>query len=88
MNAFLLNVTSPDGTVFSDSAVKLSVRGVEGDLAVMAGHTPFITYLVPCTVKIELEDGKTLQGSVKSGLLTVSKEKVILLTGEISLKKS
>ena len=43
MNTFGLTISSPDGNIFQGEAVKLSVRGIEGDLAVMAGHIPFIT---------------------------------------------
>lgn len=37
MNTFRLTISSPDGNIFQGEAVKLSVRGIEGDLAVMAG---------------------------------------------------
>jgi F-type H+-transporting ATPase subunit epsilon len=45
MNTFRLKITSPEGDLFCDSVVKLSVRAAEGDLAVMAGHIPFVTAL-------------------------------------------
>ena len=43
MNTFTLTVATPDGNRFQGEAVGLFVRGAEGDLAVLAGHTPFIT---------------------------------------------
>ena len=84
MKTFLLKISSPEGDLFCDEVVKLSVRGTEGDLAVMAGHIPFVSYVKPCDCKIELEDGSEKIGSIQGGVLTVSKDKVILLSGELS----
>ena len=84
MKAFLLKISSPEGDLFSGDVVKLSVRGTEGDLAVMSGHIPFVSYVKPCDCKIELEDGSEKIGRIQGGVLTVSKEKVILLSGSLS----
>ena len=84
MNAFLLKISSPEGDLFCGNVVKLSVRGTEGDLAIMAGHIPFVSYVKPCDCKIELEDGSEKIGRIQGGVLTVSKEKVILLSGSLS----
>ena len=86
MKSFLLKVSSPEGDLFCGNVVKLSVRGTQGDLAVMAGHIPFVSYIKPCECKIELEDESQKIGRIESGVLTVSKEKVILLTGDFTWK--
>ena len=86
MRSFLLKITSPEGDLFSGDVVKISVRGTEGDLAVMAGHIPFVSYVKPCDCKIELPDGIEKIGATSGGVLTVSKDKVILLSGDFSWK--
>ena len=43
MNTFRLTIATPDGAAFDGEADMLSVRGVMGDLAIMAGHVPFVT---------------------------------------------
>lgn len=86
MNSFALRITSPQGDLFSGEAVKLSVRGTEGELAVMAGHIPFVTYIVPCDCRVELPDGTEQVGRIESGVLTVSTDKVILLSGDFNWK--
>ena len=85
MNTFKLSVTSPDGKSFSGDALMLTVRGVEGELAVMAGHVPFVTAIKPCTVKIVTEDGEIL-ADVGGGLLSVSKDETLLLSSSYKLK--
>ena len=47
MNTFQLNISSPDGKIFEGAVARITVRGAEGDLAVMAGHVPFITSVRP-----------------------------------------
>ena len=79
MRTFLLNISSPDGNLFSGEAVMMTLRGIEGDLAVMAGHVPFITSVKPCDVKLLLPDGTERVGHSDGGLLTVAADGVTLL---------
>lgn len=83
MRTYLLKISSPEGDIFSENVVMLSVRGTEGDLAIMAGHIPFVTYVKPGEVKILLEGGEEKIGTVSGGVLVVSPEKTILLLGEV-----
>ena len=84
MKTFLLKISSPEGDLFHGEAVKLVVRGVEGELAVLAGHIPFVTPVKACTCKLELADGEERLGTTDGGLLTVSGEMVVLLSGSFT----
>ena len=64
MNTFLLAISSPEGDIFRDNVRMISLRGAEGDLAVMAGHIPFVTTVKPCNVKITLDDGTSYRCGV------------------------
>jgi len=81
MKSFLLKLASPEGDLFSGEVTMLRVRGTEGELAVMAGHIPFVTSVKPCECKIELEDGTERVGRTDGGILTVSDEKTVFLSG-------
>ena len=82
MNTFPLTVSSPDGAIFSGSAQRITLRGAEGDLAVMAGHVPFITSVQAGDCRVILEDGSEKTFSLQGGLLTVRAEGVTLLCFE------
>jgi len=86
MNTFLLNITSPEGKMFSDEVQMLTARGVEGDLAILAGHIPFVTTLKPCDCKVVMPDGSEKIGTADGGILTVSSEQVTLLSGSFQWK--
>ena len=81
MKSYLFTVSTPDGNLFRGEIEFLALRGVEGELAVMAGHAPFVTSLVPCEVRLELPDGTEKTGHTDGGLLTVTPQEVTLLSG-------
>ncbi len=81
MSTFHLTVSSPDGNKFDGEVFKFDVRGVEGDLAIMAGHIPFITSVIkaPCTVWLDEDKKKTAVSD--GGLLTVDTDRVTFISG-------
>ena len=81
MNTFRLTVASPDGNLFDDQIVKLDVRGVEGELAVMAGHIPFVTSVVGGTCTIWTDVDEKRMATLNGGLLSVGTDAVTLLAG-------
>ncbi len=85
MKTFHLRVTSPDGDNFAGEVEMLSLRGTEGDLAIMAGHIPFVTAVVPCTLKIETEEDEIV-AEVGGGILSVSAEGTVLLSSDYKVK--
>ena len=86
MNTFLLKISSPEGDLFCGQAICLRVRGTEGDLAVLAGHIPFISSVKPCDCIIDLEDETERVGHVDGGILTVASDAVRLLSGSFVWK--
>ena len=81
MKTFRLVISTPDGNMFDENVVKISLRGVEGDLAVMANHIPFVTSVKPCICKIETIDETERKLSVENGILSVGAEVVTLMSG-------
>ena len=81
MNTFKFVISTPDGNLYDGDIVKVSLRGAEGDLAVMANHTPFITSVKPCRAHIETEDGTVKYFSLERGLLSVGAGSVTLMSG-------
>ncbi len=81
MKTFKFVISTPDGNLYEGDIVKISLRGAEGDLAIMANHTPFVTSVKPCNSHIELEDGTIKTFNVERGLLSVSQDGVTLMSG-------
>ena len=86
MKSFHLSITSPEGNLFWGDVLQLSVRGVEGELAIMAGHIPFATALAEGECRIYLEDGSMRRADVRGGLLTVTREETSLLSSSFTFR--
>ena len=87
MNTFNLTVSSPDGNKFKGEAIKLDVRGIEGELAIMAGHIPFMTSVVKAPCTLWLPDGSKKTALTDGGLLTVGANEVTLISGSFAFQE-
>ena len=85
MEKFRLKILTPEGTVMDKDAAGLYLRGAEGDLAVFAGHIPFVTPVKPgkCTVVSSSDtsnDGfDDTEGVISEGMLRVTSKEVLLM---------
>ncbi len=79
MNSFKLKISTPDGNAFVGDVVKLDVRGIEGELAIMAKHMPFLTAVKAGDIRLLLPDGDERTAELDGGLLNVNNDDVTLL---------
>jgi len=86
MKSFTLKITAPDGPVFDGDAVQLSVRAIDGELAVMADHIPLVTALKSGECRVYLPSGDIKRAECGGGMLIVAKEKVELLSSSFAFK--
>ena len=87
MKTFPLIISSPDGDLFRGDAEMLILRGTEGDLAVMAGHVPFVTAVVRSNCVVITGEGERKEGVINSGLLTVDADRTTVLTSSLEWNK-
>ncbi len=84
MKTFSLKISSPDGDLFCGDAEMLILRGTEGELAVMAGHVPFVTAVVRNRCVVVTPDGGRREGVIEEGILTVDAKAVTVLTSAVT----
>ena len=87
MSTFPLIISSPDGDLYRGETEKLILRGTEGELAVMAGHVPFVTATKKGRCIVEDSTGQRRTGLIEAGLLTVDREKTTVLTSAVHWEK-
>ena len=87
MKTFPLIISSPDGDLYRGDAGMLILRGTEGNLAIMAGHVPFVTAVVKgnCVVITDTDERK--EGVIDEGLLTVDADRTTVLTSALTWNK-
>jgi F-type H+-transporting ATPase subunit epsilon len=76
-------VVSPTEKVWTGEATFISARTTEGDLGVLPGHAPLFGVLVDGAVNIKVADGTTQQFNVHGGFLSVSNDRVSILTESV-----
>lgn len=81
MKNFHLQIVTPDGLVYDGESNQLSVRSIDGDIAILAGHIPYVTALKEGECKVYLDD-KIKRANCSGGLLTVTKEDVRLVSSD------
>jgi len=75
-----VELVSPAQRIWSGQAKMVSARTVEGDLGILPGHAPLFGVLVDGQVTIKSVDGTVTEFSVHGGFLSVSKDRVSILT--------
>ncbi|MSO28392.1 MAG: F0F1 ATP synthase subunit epsilon [Candidatus Planktophila sp.] len=78
--ALNVELVSPTQQVWSGQATFVSARTIEGDLGVLPGHAPLFGVLVDGAVSIKSVDGTTKEFNVQGGFLSVSNDRVSILT--------
>ena len=73
-----VEVVSPDEELFSGEATFVLARTVEGDIGILAHHSPLLAELAPYDVKIHAPGGD-VHFPIAGGFMSVKDNKVIIL---------
>ncbi len=82
MKLFKLQIASPDGMKYDGEAVQVSVRGIEGELAILAGHIPFVTALAGGECRVYTGNGEIRRAHTSGGMLMVAADGVRLMSAD------
>ncbi len=82
-----VELVSPQERVWSGQAKFISARTIEGDLGVLPDHAPLFGVLVDGVVRIDGVDGTSTEFSVHGGFISVSINRVSILTESTDAKK-
>lgn len=75
---FDLQLVTVTEALFEGEAEALELRGLDGDLTVLAHHEPFMTRVEPCTVKVKTHT-EELTFAINGGVLEVADNKAVVL---------
>lgn len=78
MSKFLLEIVTPDRYFFEGQVDMVIVRGMEGDLAILKGHSPIATPLKICKVRI-FQDKVERVAALAQGYITAIDDKVTIV---------
>lgn len=74
-----LTISRVDAPVFSGLITSVTVPGSEGEMTLLADHTPLMSALRSGTITVRKADGETETFAVTSGTMEVSHNTVTIL---------
>ena len=86
MAQFHLKIITPSGVQFDGNATQISVRGSEGELAIMAGHLPLVTSLAAGECRVYTDEG-IRRGACSGGMLSCTKQSTRLFSTDFHWKE-
>jgi len=87
METFKLEIITPNGDIFNDDVVSVTLPGEEGEFGVLAHHSSVSTLLEAGVLDIEKQD-KTIESVlINWGVVHVDEEKVVVLVeGAVAIR--
>lgn len=84
-SALQIELVAADRVVWSGQASEVLARTVDGDLGVLANHSPLLSLLVPGVVEITPLEGEVVRAAIDSGFLSVADNHVSILSEDAFL---
>jgi len=75
-----LRIITPEKVIYDDAVNHVVLPGVEGDAGIFHHHAPFMTYLVPGSLQIHLENRRIIHMRITNGLVEFKDNLLTLLT--------
>jgi len=87
MDTFKLEIVTPNGLIYSDEALSVTLPGQEGEFGVLAGHSSISTLLDAGVVDIEKTNKNVESVLINWGVVNVDEEKVVVLVeGAVAIR--
>ena len=87
MDKLKLEILTPNGEIYNDFAISVTLPGEEGEFGVLAQHASLTTLLEAGVVDIEKEDKSIESVLINWGVVQVDEEKVIVLVeGAVAIR--
>ena len=87
METFKLEIITPNGEIYHDNAVSVTLPGEEGEFGVLAHHSSVSTLLEAGVIDIEKEDKTVESVLINWGVVQVDEQKVVVLVeGAVAIR--
>ncbi|QIT36335.1 F0F1 ATP synthase subunit epsilon [Wolbachia endosymbiont of Brugia pahangi] len=76
---------SPDNQISFKRVVSLSVNGLEGELVILAHHSPYLIYLLPSVITVKTVIQKEKKVVIDNGILEVAGNSCNIMTNQVQI---
>lgn len=81
-----VDLVTTDRTIWSGRARMVVAPTTDGEIGVLAGHTPVLAVLKPGTVRIRLTESGSVEADVDGGFVSVDSDTVTLVVDGATLR--
>ena len=87
MDTFKLEIVTPNGLIFQDEAISVTLPGQEGEFGVLSGHSSVSTLLEAGVIDVEKSNKNVESILINWGVVNVDEEKVVVLVeGAVAIR--
>ncbi|WP_029290418.1 F0F1 ATP synthase subunit epsilon [Cellulomonas sp. HZM] len=84
MAEFEIDLVATDGKVWSGTARQLVAPSVDGEMGILAGHTPVLAVLRPGEIRVYPGEGAVQRWSVDGGFLSFDENRATIVVDAVS----
>jgi len=87
MDKLKLEILTPNGEIYNDEALSVTLPGEEGEFGILAHHASLTTLLEAGVIDIEKEDKSVESILINWGVVQVDEEKaIVLVEGAVAIR--
>lgn len=75
----LVEIVAPTGPLWHGEATQVRVPAADGEMGILAGHTPVMALMVAGKVHVSRAQGEDVSFDVTGGFITVDEDRVYVL---------
>ncbi|MGL9717436.1 MAG: F0F1 ATP synthase subunit epsilon [Wolbachia sp.] len=76
---------SPDNQISFKRVISISANGLEGELMVLAHHSPYLIYLLPGIITVKISNRREEKVVIDNGMLEVVNNNCNIITNQVQI---
>jgi F-type H+-transporting ATPase subunit epsilon len=82
-----VDLVTTDRTVWSGRARLVVAPAADGEIGVLAGHTPMLSVLKPGTIRIRLAEGGSVEADIDGGFISMDNNKLTAVVDSVTVRE-
>ncbi len=81
-----VDLVTTDRTIWSGKARLVVAPAADGEIGVLAGHTPLLSVLKPGTIRVRLAEGGSVEADIEGGFISVDSNRLTAVVDGATLR--
>ncbi|BDZ42968.1 hypothetical protein GCM10025865_22670 [Paraoerskovia sediminicola] len=82
-----VDVVATDRKIWSGEARQVSAPAADGEIGILAGHSPLLAVLRPGALRITPADGVVVRATVSGGFISVDDNQVTVVADDVEVER-